>query len=259
MEILPKLTKEGNLTINISDEQRANLTDQQAAFLSVLDEGINAVDADGNSADVNINVVQNDINTVVGGSDSATIDIGDISNIENGEAVTQQSFFAHEVKEQFEMQVGTDGKPVDKYTAHNRAEAVEENITDFERTGIEGNSRFQIIPKSEKKGLSGSGLRFPYKKARTGTTTFIYNNGSKTIRATMHIKNGNVTKIDQRDLILALVIFTSCSVVKTKYHSVDKKACLEYERQLEFIEDYNFYQIDVKHSDLVIAREFLKN
>ncbi|WP_299438790.1 DUF6443 domain-containing protein [uncultured Aquimarina sp.] len=195
-----QIDKNGNLTLNLTKEQRAEISKDKgkAAFLAVLDEGINAVDAKGNSADVNINIVENNVDIVVGGADSKRIDIGDISNVTNGEAVTQQSLFAHEIKEQFEIQVGTDGKPVNKHIAHERGEGVEKSITGFERVGMERNTSLQIIPKSQKRGLRGSRIGNPYKTARTGTTTFIYNNGNKTVRATMHIQNGNVTNIDQR-------------------------------------------------------------
>ncbi|MCT8340593.1 DUF6443 domain-containing protein [Flavobacteriaceae bacterium TK19130] len=195
---IAQIDADGNLTLNLTKEQRSNLNDEQSAFLGVLEEGINAKDADGNSADVNIGIVKNHIDIVVGGADSKLIDIGDISNVNNGEAVTQQSFFGHEVKEQFEIQVGTNGEPVDKHTAHNRAESVEADITGYTRTGTIGKTTQTIIPRSEKRGLMGLGLRDPYRKARTGTVIFTYNNGNKTIKATMHVKNGNVTKVDQR-------------------------------------------------------------
>jgi len=58
--------------------------------------------------------------------------------------------------------------------------------------------------------------------------------------------------------LLVFLLLVSCSVTKTKYSSIDKKACLEYERQLEFIENYNFFQINVEHEDIVKARDFFE-
>ncbi|WP_299438788.1 hypothetical protein [uncultured Aquimarina sp.] len=59
-------------------------------------------------------------------------------------------------------------------------------------------------------------------------------------------------------IVIVFLLFTSCSITKTKYDSIDKKACIEYERQLEFIENYNFYLIKVKDEDLVKARNFFE-
>ena len=65
-------------------------------------------------------------------------------------------------------------------------------------------------------------------------------------------------KLYRTSIVTAILILSSCSSIKIKYDSFDKQACREYERQLEFIEDYNFFRINVKDSDLVKARAFFE-
>ena len=58
-------------------------------------------------------------------------------------------------------------------------------------------------------------------------------------------------------IILVIVLLHSCST--TKYVCEDKKACIEYEKHLEYIENYNFFQINVEHEDIVKARNFFES
>lgn len=55
------------------------------------------------------------------------------------------------------------------------------------------------------------------------------------------------------------VVFSCASAKITKYDCVDNKACAEYERQLELIENYNFFQIYVEYEKLALARTFFED
>ena len=182
-----QIDKNGNLSINITDKQRANLTKGQKAFLGVLEEGINATDADGNSVDVNIAVVEGS-ETIRGGSyRSEVIDIADINAFGNGEAVNQNSVLAHEIKEQFVKQTDDNATRAD---AHSAGEKAEESITGFKREP-DSPMRNKVVEKVTKRERIGTRT---YSRV-SGTLDFNYSRGSKKVKATIEIVRGNYTKV----------------------------------------------------------------
>lgn len=180
---------DGNVSLNATEEQISNMSDEQKGFYNVLNE---SVSAEGN---VTMNLVVNDVDIIIGGSDSGKVDVGDIDNIVNGSALTKQSVLGHEVKEQYEIQLGGSK---DKYEAHNKGENAEKTITGYTRTGTTTNHRQQIIPKSAKSNVTGSGLGNPYKKALSGTTTVTFTRDNKTQTATIYYQYGNVTTTKEK-------------------------------------------------------------
>ena len=72
------------------------------------------------------------------------------------------------------------------------------------------------------------------------------------------MKESSLTLI-KGNIVLLLFLLSSCSSIQVKYDSIDKKACAEYEKQLEFIENYNFYLMAIDHQKLNQARVFFEN
>ncbi|WP_298900914.1 DUF6443 domain-containing protein [uncultured Psychroserpens sp.] len=188
----------GNVTLSATDKEYAAFTDEQKGLYDVLKK---SVDAKGV---VTVNIVMNDVDTRIGGTETKTIDIGDISEIKDGKALTKKTLIGHEFEEQFEYQLGSKGKPLNKFDAHSAGEAVESTINGgYERLPndpSDDNFRQERIPKSAKtRGVTSSqgNINHPSKKAISGTYTYKFTKNGKTITATITYKYGNVTSNEE--------------------------------------------------------------
>ncbi len=179
-----QIDSDGNLTINITDEQKTNLSEGQAAFLGVLEEGINAVDSEGNSVDVNIGVSVGSESVVIGSFSAEEIDIQDINALGNGEALNQNSALGHEVKEQFEKQVNGQQRP----EAHQAGIDAEKAITGFTRgNDTRTNESRETVTR---RGRSGRG-RVTY-TTRSYDGSIRFTRGNRTVDEKIKVRRGNV-------------------------------------------------------------------
>jgi RHS repeat-associated protein len=154
----------GKMTLN-STNKKGTMSAKQQNFLNVLNEGIN------NAKTTTVTAVQKDANVVVGNINTAQIDVSDAKKFGNGPLVSSQGAVAHELKEQFEVQVN--GSTPQR--AHLAATIAENRINGTARSPLTST------------GSNG-----------TDVIVDVTVPPSMTVQhATLEVKQGNVTKVDQ--------------------------------------------------------------
>ncbi|WP_160114177.1 RHS repeat domain-containing protein [Aquimarina sp. AU119] len=193
---IAQIDKNGNLTLNLTKEQRANLSEEQSEFLGVLEEGINAIDADGNSVDVNIGIVEGDDRIVFADFGDKKVDISDVNNVGNDPALNPNSVLGHELNEQYQLQLygNKDYSNEDGTGAHDLSFSTEEKITGYKR----GKTNFIEKPTFKKiirRGAPGRGTFTYYTASYKASVPFTKN--GKTRNVNYQVINGNVVKKDK--------------------------------------------------------------
>ena len=163
-----QIDSDGNLSINISDKQRKNLTKEQTSFLGTLEKGINLTDSDGNSLDVNIGVETGTEEFFVGDFIGSRIDITDVNAFGDNEVRNKSDVLQFELSEQ-----------IDKT----------ENNLDSSREGHKpAHSRAKILLMKKKGNLRVSEPKFKGKNALRKTTVDFADNKTGAI-STIKIKS----------------------------------------------------------------------
>ncbi len=177
--------EDGLVSLNITDEQKESLTKEQKALFDVVNEAVEAGD------DVTINVVESSTKFGPGGSKSGTIDIDDINKFEDGEVMSSTSVLAHELKEQNSIQIGKNkGEGKDDREAHQDGIKIEEEITEWKRTGTERDLKRTLVPNSRTR-YNRQG-----RTSISGVVTFTYTKNGETKQVKMTYKNLNVTNVE---------------------------------------------------------------
>jgi len=162
------VAEDGNVTLNATGK-KGEMTAEQKAFYKEVSGVIE-------KGKVNVEVVQNDKNVIGGSYASGKIDVSDISSFGKGPVMSAPSTLAHEIVEQSDKQLnGTN------YTdAHKKALGTEELITGYKR---DNGSQVNNVK------VDAGGV--------TGTVQVNYSKGGEVKTVTIHLKNGNITKVDQ--------------------------------------------------------------
>ncbi len=157
-------------------------TDEQKAFFDVISEA-----ADPEKDDTVINVVDGDERIRLGNHTKETIDIGDINAFGEGEGANQNSILGHEVKEQFEKQVGNPNGTKDEH--HTAGKQAEFNI----------NGGYERLPDTEnfrpEQGTVRTRRGTVQYTTPTGTGAFNFRKGNETISVPFLVIRGNFQKI----------------------------------------------------------------
>lgn len=127
---------DGNLSVSITDEQRSNLTTEQASLLNTLEKGINLKDSNGNSLDVNINVVSGSEEVFIGSFADSTIDIADVNAFGDNSIRNKSDVLQFEVSEQIQKtEENLPSTDVGHKAAHPRAKNLLSKKTGSLRVG----------------------------------------------------------------------------------------------------------------------------
>ncbi|CAL1516428.1 hypothetical protein MMC2321_00150 [Chitinophaga sp. MM2321] len=162
------VAKDGNVTLSPTGK-KGEMTAEQKAFYKDVSGVIE-------TGKVNVEVVQNDKSVIGGSYASGKIDVSDISSFGKGPVMSAPSTLAHEIVEQSDKQLnGTN------YTdAHKKALGTEETITGYKR---DNGSQVNNVK------VDAGGV--------TGSVKVNYSKGGEVKTVTIHLKNGNITKVDQ--------------------------------------------------------------
>ncbi len=171
---------DGNVSVNITDEQRANLTEEQSAFLGTIEESVNA---DGV---VEIGVVESNDQVPIAGFKSGRVDIDDVNAFGNGEGINQGSVLAHEVKEQHTKQIGGEKNPS---VAHAEGVKAENNVSGYQRGETDRNITKTYVPGTQTLGNRNG------RASISGTVNVTLTKGNKTIVVQYNYTNANVTSV----------------------------------------------------------------
>ena len=187
-ENFAQIGEDGSLSINITDEQRANLTEEQSSFLGTLEEGINLTDSDGVSLDVNIDIVSGSENVFVGNFADSAIDIADVNAFGNNEVRNENDVLQFELSEQIDKTKNN----VSHKSAHGKAKSLLSNK--------KGNLRMRE-PQIQRNRDGSPKLRNgrPVIKKRT-TATFSDNKTGTISTIQFKTKNNNIKSVQWKKL-----------------------------------------------------------
>lgn len=179
----------GKVTLNVTDEQAENFTEEQKGFFNEISKPINS------DQDTTIKIVSGDEEIIGGGYKGSVIDIDDVNNFgTSDEAMTKYSVMAHEIVEQYEKQVlGNDEYVNDEGNgAHQNAMQTEKAVTGYTR----GETKFsdRTFTKRTRRGKSGFGTVTYY--VRSYTAEIPYTKDGKTVTVKYSVVNGNVVAKD---------------------------------------------------------------
>src|SRR5690606_33438770 len=145
--------KDGNTTLTKTD-QKGKMTKAQKTLHKSLSGIID------NEKNVNIELVSNGNNVLIGNYDQSKIDMGDVANFGSGEAINSLSVLMHEVVEQGAKQIN--GMSYEQ--AHAKGIQIEKDLTGYARQESAATSTLMRDPSK----IGGSGtVEMPYTRGKS--------------------------------------------------------------------------------------------
>lgn len=165
----------GEVTINATEEQISNFTEEQKGFYDTLN---GAITADG---DVTIGLVESSPDVLIGSHRDEKIDVDDVNAFGTSNASDKFSAFAHEVDEEKSKQLSGDNST--RARDHDIGIKTEEKITGYKRGGR----------------ADSTSTTLNADHTYSGNADTYYAKGSNKIKVSVNIDHNNVTGVTRTD------------------------------------------------------------